>query len=149
MTTPELGQLSTVLSLIKNRFRINLALEVLAGITNMMLVSGVISGLLQAHWKGVQAFRSYQQHRAAIVLQRRYRGFLARQAFAKQHAAAVYLQTAWRRHSAQMRFAKTLLAVTRLQASLTCQCPVRRVQFPLWCVCWLRKHAHSDHLVVT
>lgn len=88
----------------------------------MMSMNGVVSGLLQAHWRGVQAFRSYQGHRAAVVLQKCYRGCLARQALAQQHAAAVCLQTAWRRHSAQMRYAKTLLAVTRLQASFAMYC---------------------------
>lgn len=86
-----------------------------------------VPGLLQARWRGVQAFRSYQQHRAAVAVQKCYRGFLVRHALAQQHAAAVCLQTAWRRQSAQMEYAKALLAVTRLQASSGYQCAVRWV----------------------
>ena len=90
-------------------------------VTILRMKAIVIFGLLQAHWRGVQAFRSYQQHRAAIVLQKCCRGFLVRLALARRYAAAVCLQTAWRRHNAQMEYAKTLLAVIRLQVSFACQ----------------------------
>lgn len=73
--------------------------------------------LLQAHWRGLQVYRSYQQLKAALMVQRSWRGVLARRAVAQQHKAATSLQTAWRRHVAQQHYASTLRAVTRIQAS--------------------------------
>ena len=73
--------------------------------------------LLQAYWRGFQVYRSYQQLKAALMVQRCWRGSLARRAVAQQHKAAISLQTAWRRHFVQQQYARVLWAVTRIQAS--------------------------------
>ncbi len=70
---------------------------------------------LQARWRGLQANRLYRQHKAAVLVQRCFRGFMVRLALSKQHAAAVCIQKTWRRHTVQTQYNHTLQAVISIQ----------------------------------
>ena len=73
---------------------------------------------LQATWRGLQAKRLYRQHKAAILVQRCFRGFVVRLAVSMQHAAAVCIQKTWRRHTVQTQYSHTLQAVVSIQVKV-------------------------------
>lgn len=73
---------------------------------------------LQARWRSLQANRLYRQHKAAILVQRCFRGFMVRLALSKQHAAAVCIQKTWKRHTVQARCSHTLHAIISIQVKV-------------------------------
>lgn len=71
----------------------------------------------QAHWRGREARRQAQRLRAAITLQRLWRGVSARRQLADQQDAATVLQAAWRgtlRRRAFLRARAAAVQVRRL-----------------------------------
>ena len=73
---------------------------------------------LQARWRGLQANTLYRQHKAAILVQRCFRGFMVRLALSKEHAAAVCIQSTWRRHTVQTQYSHTLQGVISIQVKV-------------------------------
>ena len=83
-----------------------------------LYASDLFKKRLQARWRGLQANRLYRQHKAAILVQRCFRGFVVRLALSNEHAAAVCIQKTWRRHTVQTQYNHTLQAVISIQVKV-------------------------------